>query len=86
MFYKHSNEGNVAILTVYINDIILTRDDNIDLERLKKSLANDYEVKDLVSLKYFFWYRVCQVKKEIFVHNKNMYLTYLGKQVYYGVK
>ena len=53
MFYKHSKEGKVAILIVYVDDIILTSDDVVELERLKRKLANDFKIKDLGMLKYF---------------------------------
>ena len=46
MFYKHSREGKIAILIVYVDDIILTGDDNVEMERLKKKLANDFYIKD----------------------------------------
>ena len=32
MFFKFSKEGKSAILIVYVDDIILTGDDNIELE------------------------------------------------------
>lgn len=41
MFYEHSKEGNIANLIVYVDDMILTRDDIEELKRLKKRLAND---------------------------------------------
>ncbi|RVW98554.1 hypothetical protein CK203_026828 [Vitis vinifera] len=53
MFYKHSNEGKVVILIVYVDDIVLTVDDCNDLEKLKGELAEEFEVKDLGALKYF---------------------------------
>ena len=45
--------GKVAILIVYVDDIILTRDDLSGMDRLKKGLAFEFEIKDLGSLKYF---------------------------------
>jgi len=33
---QHSRECKITILIVYVNDIILTCDDNVELERLKK--------------------------------------------------
>ncbi|XP_019079594.1 uncharacterized mitochondrial protein AtMg00810-like [Vitis vinifera] len=53
MFYKHSNEGKVAILIVYVDDIVLTGDDCNELEKLKGKLAEEFETKDLGALKYF---------------------------------
>jgi len=53
MFFKYSEEGKIDILIVYVDDIILTDDDNVELERLKKKLDNDFEINDLGALKYF---------------------------------
>lgn len=36
MFYKHSKEGKITILIVYVDDIILIGDNHIELEKLKK--------------------------------------------------
>lgn len=47
MFYKCSKEGKNVVLIVYVDDIILRGDDIVELERLKKNLANDFEIKDL---------------------------------------
>ena len=40
MFYKHLSERRVAVLIVYVDDIILTRDDVVELDRLKESLGS----------------------------------------------
>lgn len=53
MFYKHSEKGKIDILIVYVDDIILIDDDNLELERLKKKLDNDFEINDLGALKYY---------------------------------
>lgn len=53
MFYKHNREGKVAILIVYVDDIVLIGDDNEELERLKKRLATEFKIKDLGILKFF---------------------------------
>lgn len=38
-FIKHSKVGKVVVLIVYVDDIILARDDIVKIESLKKSLA-----------------------------------------------
>ena len=53
MFYKHSKDGKIAILIVYVDDIVLTGSDKEELERLKRRLAEEFEIKDLGALKYF---------------------------------
>ena len=40
MFYKLKRR--VTILVVHVDDIILTRDDVVELDRLKKALAHEY--------------------------------------------
>ena len=67
MFFKFSKEGKSAILIVYVDDIILTGDDSMELERLKKVLANDFEIKDLGTLKYFLGMEFARSKKGLFV-------------------
>lgn len=47
MFYKHSTNGKIAILIVYVDDIILIGDDNTELENLKRRRAKFFEIKDL---------------------------------------
>src|SRR5204863_679536 len=46
MFYKHEN-GRVTILTVYVDDIIITGDDKKEIRMLKYYLAEEFEVKDM---------------------------------------
>ena len=67
MFYKHSDEGKVAILILHVDDIVLTRDDCSELERLKRRIAKEFEIKDLGALKYFLRMEFTQSKEGIFV-------------------
>ncbi|EXC14221.1 Phosphoglucan, water dikinase [Morus notabilis] len=53
LFFKHSIEGKVAILIVYVDDIIMTGDDFLEINHLKKKLEAEFEIKDLRKLKYF---------------------------------
>ena len=56
LFFKHAI-GKVAILKVYVDDIVITGDDITEIADLKKYLAQEFEVKDLGQLKYliFSW-------------------------------
>lgn len=67
MFFKHSCEGKIAILIVYVDDIILIGDDSLEIERLKGLLAWDFEIKDLGTLKYFLGMEFARSRKGIFV-------------------
>ena len=79
LFFKHSSEGKKAILIVYVDDIIMTRDDSEELERLKKLLENEFEIKDLGELKYFLGMEFARSKRGIFVSQRKYVLYLLGE-------
>ncbi|RVW25031.1 Retrovirus-related Pol polyprotein from transposon TNT 1-94 [Vitis vinifera] len=80
MFYKHSNEGKVAILIVYVDDIVLTGDDCNELEKLKGKLVEEFEIKDLGALKYFLGMEFARSKEGIFVNQGKYVLIFLMRQ------
>ena len=67
MFFKKIEDGMKAILIVYVDDIILTRDNVVDMERLKNILAIKFEVKDQEQMKYLLGMEVARSKKSISV-------------------
>jgi hypothetical protein len=67
MFIRHSHDGKIAILIVYVDDIILTRDDVLEMNQLKTSLSSTFEIKDLGSLRYFLGMEVARSKKGIVI-------------------
>ncbi|KAL6331701.1 hypothetical protein AAG906_016697 [Vitis piasezkii] len=79
MFYKHSNEGKVVILIVYVDNIVLTRDDCNQLEKLKGKLVKEFEIKDLGALKYFLGMEFARSKEGIFVNQRKYVLDLLDE-------
>jgi Reverse transcriptase (RNA-dependent DNA polymerase) len=59
----------IYILVVYVDDIVLTGNDFVELKRLKASLAKKFEMKDWGELRYFLGIEVAQSKK------RNSYVT-----------
>ena len=55
------------MLIVYVDDIILTGDDIDGLEKLKRVLANEFEVKDIGFLRYFLGMEVARTTQGIVV-------------------
>lgn len=53
LFIKFLSKKKVAILIVYVDDIILTSDYEEELVEMKKHLAKEFEIKDLDQLRYF---------------------------------
>ena len=86
MFYKHSNECKVAILIVYVDDIVLTGDDCNELEKLKGKLAEEFEIKDLGALKYFLGMEFARSKEGIFVNQRKYVLDLLDETSMLGCK
>lgn len=64
-FFWRNAKGRIAILIVYVDDIILTRDDIEEMNRLKKNLTKEFEIKDLGSLKYFWGMEIARSKERI---------------------
>ena len=63
----------MAILIVYVGDIILVRDDLKELARLKGFLAQEFEIKDLGQLRYFLGMEVVRTKKGDFYIPKEIH-------------
>ena len=61
------------MLIVHMNDIILIGDNLLKIERLKKVLAFEFEIKDLGSLRHFLGMEVACSKKGIVVHNESTF-------------
>ena len=64
---KFSSEKKIAVLIVYVDDIILTSDYKEELSGMKKHLAKEFESKDLGYLRYFLGMEVARSKIGIFV-------------------
>ena len=58
------------ILIVYVDDIILTGDNEAEMEKLKRVLATEFEVKDLGRMRYFLGMEVARSKKRICLPKK----------------
>jgi hypothetical protein len=67
LFTKFSHDGKIIVLIVYVDDIILTGDDTVEIARVKEKLVVDLEIKDLGSMRYFLGMEVDRSKKGIVV-------------------
>jgi hypothetical protein len=64
---KYSTQGKVTALIVYVDDIVVMGNDDGEIQNLKHSLANKFEIKDLDNLKYFLIIEVARLKHGIFI-------------------
>lgn len=67
LFVKHTASGEITVLQMYVNDIIITRNDEKVKETLKNCLAKEFEIKDLRRMKYFLGIEVACSRQDIFI-------------------
>ena len=78
---KHSISGRVIALIVYVDDIIVTRNDNKEKNTLKQRLAKEFEIKDLGKLKYFLRIEVARSKQGIFISQQKYVIDLLNRNM-----
>ncbi|KAG6489982.1 hypothetical protein ZIOFF_051264 [Zingiber officinale] len=72
-------KDSTTILLVYVDDMIVTGDDEVEIQALKSKLTSEFEIKDLRSLKYFLGIEVARSKKGIYVCQRKYVLDLLKK-------
>ncbi|KAL0540394.1 hypothetical protein IC582_024631 [Cucumis melo] len=77
LFTKVSKTGKIAILIVYVDDIVLTGDDQTKISKLKQRMGVEFEIKDLANLKYFLGMKVAKSKEGISVSQRKYTLDLL---------
>ena len=60
VFYHHTSSGQCIYLIVYVDDIVITGNDQGDIQRLKQHLFSHFQTKDLGKLKYFLGIEIAQ--------------------------
>ncbi|RDX85859.1 putative helicase CHR10, partial [Mucuna pruriens] len=70
VFYCHSSSGKCVYLVVYVDDIVITGNDDIKIFQLKQYLFSHFQIEDLGHLKYFLGIEVAQSKKGIVISQR----------------
>ncbi|XP_022748104.1 uncharacterized protein LOC111297736 [Durio zibethinus] len=69
--------GKITDLLVYVDDIIVTRNDTIEQDLLQRYLSQEFEIKELGRLKYFLGIEVACSKDGIFLSQRKYVLDLL---------
>ena len=76
LFVRCTSSGRI-ILSLYVDDMIITCDDHDDIESLKHDLSYQFVMKDLVLLRYFLGIGVAQYLKGCFFLSQMEYISNL---------
>lgn len=69
----------VTCLSIYVDDMIITGNDEEEMKKLKENLFAEFEMKDLGRLKYFLGIEVLRSKQGIFICQKRYILDLLAE-------
>nr|GEX32530.1 putative RNA-directed DNA polymerase [Tanacetum cinerariifolium] len=61
-------KNRVPCLIIYVDDMVITKNDEEEIKRLKEGLFKEFEIKDLGNLKYFLGIEVLGLPKRIFIY------------------
>ena len=77
VFYKHTSEGQCIYLIVYVDDIVITGNDQDGITHLKAHLFKHFQTKDLGLLRYFLGIEVAQSSSGIVLSQRKYALDVL---------
>ncbi|XP_019240383.1 PREDICTED: rac-like GTP-binding protein RHO1 [Nicotiana attenuata] len=77
VFYRHSALSFCIYLVVYVDDIVVTGNDQDGIINLKQHLFQHFQTKDLGRLKYFLGIEVAQSSSDL-RDNKQFFLDHPG--------
>ena len=78
LFLKKKN-GKITCLIFYVDDMIITGDDEEEIGELRKNLFKEFEMKDLGLLKYFLGIEVLRSDRGIFINQRKYILDLLAE-------
>ncbi|KAL4290499.1 hypothetical protein GQ457_14G012450 [Hibiscus cannabinus] len=85
-FIKVTPKNKRVIIIVYVDDIILTGDDEEEISCLKNLLNKEFETKDLGKLRYFLGMEVARLSKRLVINQRKYVLDLLHEVGMIGCK
>lgn len=76
LFLKYQ-QGKVTALIIYVDDMIITGNDEKEIYRLQEHLANQFEMKNLGGLKYSLEIEVVRSNQGIFLSQRKYVIDLL---------
>jgi len=85
LYVKKIDHG-IIVIVIYVDDLIITRESDVDISNLKKLLKQKFEMKDLGELCYFLGIEVIHSPKGIWLLQRQYALNKLAKYGMTGCK
>ncbi|RDX79880.1 hypothetical protein CR513_39648, partial [Mucuna pruriens] len=85
-FIKHSPNSKLTLFLIYVDDMIVICDDEIEKLTLKEKLTIQFKMKELGKLKYFLRIEVAYSKQGIFIFQRKYVLDLLKETRKLGCK
>ena len=67
LYIKNNNESEILIICLYVDDLIFTRNFNLSIEEFRSTMKKEFEMIDMVLLRYFLGIEVKQTNEGIFI-------------------
>ncbi|RVW19213.1 Retrovirus-related Pol polyprotein from transposon TNT 1-94 [Vitis vinifera] len=77
LFIKTSKEGKVLIVSLYVDDLIFTGNDELMFTEFKNSMKHEFDMTDLGKMRYFLGLEVLQRSDGVFISQKKYALEVL---------
>ncbi|MCH89963.1 putative copia-type polyprotein [Trifolium medium] len=68
LFVKYGDNNDIIIVSVYVDDLIVTGNNQTLISVFKQSMKKRFAMSDLGKMKYFLGVEVCQTDEGIFIH------------------
>ncbi|RVW39030.1 Retrovirus-related Pol polyprotein from transposon TNT 1-94 [Vitis vinifera] len=79
LFIKTNKEGKVLIVSLYVDDLIFTGNDELMFAEFKHSMKHEFDMTDLGKMRYFLGLEVLQKSDGIFISQKRYVLEVLNR-------
>ena len=85
LYVKRTNRG-IVLVVIYVDDLIITGDSDVDINEVKLLLKQKFEMKDLGELRYFLGIEVIRSPSGIWLLQRQYGLDMLSKYGMTGCK
>jgi Reverse transcriptase (RNA-dependent DNA polymerase) len=85
MFTKNNSNGTTVVL-VYVDDLIITSNNQLEIDCVKRDLKNKFDIKDLGKLNFFLGIEIAHSPKGLFISQIKYTLDLLKETKKLGCK